>query len=370
MSMSNFFLSFNSFFCHYFCDHSSFLHLIFAHYDLKKIFRSFFLKKFSIFFSILLPAFCSLLLDWIENEKNQNDDGLVMPFSPVMRPSQMSSNQLKNSNSFMDAFMQHLKANGRQIDTSPPPSVATTTTTTTKLETKLPMEPKQQQQQQSQPQPQLKTPKQPKERKPRQQTKKPREPSTVKKPRRKKGSNCTTIGLHIQIRDPKTEPNQTSDFESNKVTYPFTSDGIEAIDGTSNMISNTATENYLPVSTSSSCELGTGAYTYYNMDKTENEPGEQYLFEPEPIYHVQPMAILTPNECGNGSTTIINNSNINVTSDGYQIQAPMRPYNMYTEQKGNGHPILSHFNVAHTNVNNSSVVCDPLHNWRAGNEIM
>lgn len=288
-------------------------------------------------------TFCSLLLDWIENEKNQDGHGHVMPFSPVMRPSQMLQNQSKNSNSFIDAFMQHLKENERKADTTP------TSFATERLENRLPMEPKQPRE--------PKQPKPPKERK--QRERKPREPS-VKKPRRKKDeSNCTTIGLQIQIRDPNTEPEPTihGDFKSNKITYPFQSDEMDGLT-TSNLISNAA-ENYLPVSTEPG--LGTASHTYYNMDSTENEPGEQYLYEPEPVYHVQPMGILS-NECGNRSTPVIQSPDINATS--------LNPYNLYSDQKGNGHPLLSHFNVSHTNVNNSSVVCDTLNNWRAGNEIM
>lgn len=357
MSFSNFFYQSISFSLVVLALSKSFLLLISAIIIFKL------LILFSVFFFsfFLLPAFCSLLLDRIENEKNQKDDGLVMPFSPVMRPSQMSSNQSKSSNpSFMDAYMQHLKENERMSVTTTPVLVTNiTTTTTTKLENRLPMEPKQ-----------PKKPKEPKNRKPRQQTKKPREPS-VKKPRQKTEKNCTTIGLHIQIRDPKTgeqETHQTVEYESNKIVYPFSSNEIEGAPA-SNMIStNVVTENFLPVS--SSCELDTSSHTYYNMDKTENEPGEQYLYEPEPIYHVQPLGMLSNNECGNGSTPIMHNPDTNVSSNGYQIQTPLNPYNMYTEQNGNGHPILSRFNVAHTNVNNSSVVCDPLHNWRAGNEIM
>lgn len=260
-----------------------------------------------------------------------------MPFSPVMRPSQMLSNKSKNSNTFIDAFVQHLRENERKNDTT------SSSLATERLVNMLPTEPKQPMEL-----------KQLKERKP-QQPRKPREPS-VKKPRRKKESNCTTIGLQIQIRDPNTEQEPVQDdFESNKITYPFQSDEIDAI-ATSNLISN-PTENYLPVSSS---ELGTTSHTYYNMDSTENEPGEQYLYEPEPIYHVQPMGILS-NECGNRTTPIIQSPDIN--------GVPLNPYNMYSDQKGNGHPLISHFNVSHTNVNNSSVVCDPLHNWRAGNEI-
>lgn len=301
---------------------------------------------FNIYFFhfILLPAFCSLLLDWIENEKNQDGHGHVMPFSPVMRPSQMLPNQSKNSNSFIDAFMQHLKANERKIDTTPPASFANE-----RIEKRLPMDVKQ-----------SKEPKPSKERKPR----KPREPSSVKKPQRKKEeSNCTTIGLQIQIRDPNTEPEPpppSCDFESNKISYPFQSDDRLDTISTSNLISTVA-ENYLPV-VSSESELGTASHTYYNMDSTENEPGEQYLYEPEPVYHVQPMGVLS-NECGNRSAPIVQSPDINA--------APLNPYNVYPDQKGTGHhPLISHFNVSHTNVNNSSVHCDPLHNWRAGNEIM
>lgn len=309
---------------------------------------------FFVFYSFYCPAFCSLLLDWIENENNQNDDGLVLPFSPVMRPSQLSSMQSKNSNSFMDAFMQHLKANERKPDTTP-----STLGTVKPIECMPAVVPKQ-----------PKKPPSPKESKP---ARKPREPS-VRKPRRKKESNCTTIGLQIQIRDPNTEREAPHPvvYESNKGAYPFNSVGIEAVNAPSIMISNVA-ENYLPVSSapsSSSCALNTGQHTYYNMDKTDSEPGEQYLDEPDPVYHVQPMGILSK-DCGNGSTaSIMHGPDINVSSEGYQIQTPLHPYNMYAEQKGNGHPIISHFNVAHTNVNNGSVVCEPLHNWRAGNEIM
>lgn len=296
--------------------------------------------------SFFLLAFCSLLLDWIENERNQ-DGSMIMPFSPVMRPSQILPNQSMNSmnsmnskNSFMDAFMQHLKANERKTDTAP-----TALFTPQRPENGLPMEPKQ-----------PKEPKPPKERK---QARKPREPS-VRKPRRKKEeNNCTTIGLQIQIRDPNTEPEPEpaihDDFESNKITYPYQSDEIDAIT-TSNLISSAA-ENYLPVSSMS--ESGAASHTYYNMDSTENEPGEQYLYEPEPVYHVQPMGIL-PNECGDRSTPIIPSPDINAS--------PLNSYNLYSDQKPNGHPILSHFNVSHTNVNKGSV--SSLHNWRAGNEIM
>lgn len=297
-----------------------------------------FFNFFILFFSL---AFCSLLLDWIDNERNQ-DGSMIMPFSPVMRPSQIIPNQSNNSkSSFMDAFMQHLKATERKNDTAAAPALFTPD----RVEIRLPMEPKQQ-----------KEPKPPKERKP---ARKPREPS-VKKPRRKKEeSNCTTIGLQIQIRDPNTEPApeppQHNDFESNKITYAYQSDETDAI-ATSNLISNAA-ENYLPVSSVS--ELGAASQTYYNMDSTENEPGEQYLYEPEPVYHVQPMGVL-PNECGDRSTPIIPSPDINAP--------PLNPYNLYSDQKANGHPILSHFNVSHTNVSKSSV--NSLHNWRAGNEIM
>lgn len=263
-----------------------------------------------------------------------------MPFSPVMRPSQMLPNQSKNSNSFIDAFMQHLKE--RKNDAAPSASF-----TVERPENRIPMEPKP-------PRKEPKQPKQPKERKP--AARKPREPS-VKKPRQKKDNttNCTTIGLQIQIRDPNTErdepPPNSEPFETNKSAYPYHLDEVDAIT-TSNLISNAA-ENYLPVSTEP--ELGAAAsHTYYNMDSTENEPGEQYLYEPEPVYHVQPIGIL-PNECGNRSAPIVQGPDLNAP--------PLNPYNLYSDQKGNGHQLISHFNVSHANVSD-------LHNWRAGNEIM
>lgn len=282
-----------------------------------------------------------MLLDWIQSEKNQDGHEQDMPFSPVMRPSQVLPNQAKNSNSFIDAFMQHLKETELKNDPTPTPYAAD------RLEKRLPMEPKH-----------PKESKPPKERK---QPKKPREPS-IKKPRRKKEvdqSNCTTIGLQIQIRDPNTEPEPPlyTDSESDKIAYAYQSDGIDTI-ATSNLISSAA-KDYLPVSSESM--LGAASNTYYNMDSTENEPGEQYLYEPDPVYHpIQPMAILS-NECGNRSTPIHQSPDINAS--------PLNPYNLYSDQKGNGHPLLSHFNVSHTNGSNSSAVSS-LHNWRAGNEIM
>lgn len=271
-----------------------------------------------------------LLLDWTENEKRQFEDGQVLPFSPVMRPSQTPSSQ-SNRNTFIDAYMKHLHQNSQ---------------TNQAVKSQMPTAPKIEKEKKL-PKPNAKLPKPPR---------KPREPS-VKKSRTKTDSNCTTIGLQIQIRDPNTEPaTLETSYESEGTPYPYNADEI----GTglpSNVISN-AVEHYTHVAPT----INTA--TYYNLDSLENESGEQYLYEPEPVYHAQPMNIMP--------TEYVSPTTINSTSNG-AMHTPLHAYTIphvnYSDQKNNA-TLLSRFNVSHTNLTNNPVVYDPMHNWRAGNEIM
>lgn len=299
--------------------------------NLFSFFRFFFFNVLfcSVSFLYPLPTFYSLLLDRTENEKRQNEDSQVLPFSPILRPSQITSN-LTNSNTFMDAFMKHLQQ-GQTIENNkiaiPMEAVPTSTP-----EKKLP--------------------------KPR----KPRDPSAKRKPRKTEETNCTTIGLQIQIRDPETEPATQVPLETNigpeVQTHPFNSDEI-GVTTPSNVISNAIKQQYTPtVPTSNQA-------TYYNMDSSENEPAEQFLYEPEPVYHAQPMNMMA-NECVSVSNRVKHNSNINHPSDDH---SPLQPYNIYSDQK-NSASLISRFNVSHTNVSNNPVVRDTMHNSWRGNEIM
>lgn len=298
---------------------------------------------------LFVPTFGSSLLDWTENAKKQNGDDHIMPFSPVMRPSQTN-----NRHTFMDAFVKHLEETVKikkpetiMENASVIANAGDTTTIHKTKEKKLPKQPR-----------------------------KPREPSSgVKKPRKKKtDTNCTTIGLQIQIRDPNTEPaTLNSSFESAVIatTYPYHPDANSTAASLPNMISN-AVENCVPTATLSNTA------TYYNMDSTEHEPGEQYLYEPEPIYHVPTMTMM-PSECVSVQqpTTIIQNTNLHHHTNGDDgsgaggggYPTSLHPYDLYAEQKNNA-SLISRFNVSHTNVSNNPPVCDTLHNWRAGNEIM
>lgn len=249
---------------------------------------------------------------------NQNNHREVLQLSPVMRPSQITSNS-SNKSTFMDVFMQHLQQ-VKTNDTKKPSMTPMIAVPTSTPEKKLP------------------------------KPKKPREPS-IKKPRKKKDTNCTTIGLQIQIRDPKTEPTIKTPLDSSiesvvETSSNFTSNEIDTSTPPLNVISTTV-EQYKPTDPSVNQAI------YYNMDSSENEPAEQFVYEPEPAiyHHTQPMNIT--NECVSVSNRVKHNSNTNHhQNDGYP---PLQPYNIYSDPKNNP-SLIRRFNLSHPNVTNNAVV--------------
>lgn len=173
-------------------------------------------------------------------------------------------------------------------------------------------------------------------------------------------SNCTTIGLQIQIRDPKTPQSSSvpvTPVESTIGAEPlaYTDQNIEI----NNAISNAAMQRL-----SSITHTMTSA-TYYDLDSARLAD-DFIVYDPQ-IEPAQPDGVPT-NQSANIPNQLhspaVNNAN----------GEACRPYGIglvnYAEQKNNA-SLISHFNVSHSNVSNNSVMCDQVHSWgRGANEIM
>lgn len=312
------------------------------------------------------------LLDWTENESTEFEENLSLP---AMRPSKLSAN-----NTFMGAFMRHLQQGTETKDVE---SVAST------LEKK----------------PALKIVK----------AKVPREP---KKPRKKKKDEsqatvavsphkCTTIGLQIQIHDPINEPPTATpletNFESDSAIYPFSQEYQENVVGvgqammtmltpmppppppplTQNPISN-AMVDLSPSVVAPSNQHHTS--TYYNLDQSRAD--EYIMYDPDPAAYGQPMNMMPnmilhnqlqdiplPSQPQPSSPTLTPLQTAPIHLGNTMMPQNHPPYDIqlinYSDQTNSSAALISHFNVSHTNVNNTSTVCDPVHNnWRPINEIM
>lgn len=289
----------------------------------------------------------AILLDWTENENKQYEENLSLPFSAAMRPSKLPTKPT-DDNTFMGAFMKHLQqgketTNIKGIATVQSPILSSTT------KSKTPREPK----------------------KPRKKKEKSTPVVPVSPPK------CTTIGLQIQIHDPISEPASETpletSFESDIATYPLENVSGTIMTPTQNLISNSMVELSPSLVTAPSNNHHTTAY--YELG---NQP--IIVYDPDPAtYNGQSMNMM-PNECINMSGQMHRNQVAPSSLPPSQVPNHLatatghHPYAVqvlnYSDQ--NESTLISHFNVSHTNVNNTpSVVHDQVHsNWRAVNEIM
>lgn len=242
----------------------------------------------------------------------------------------------------------------------------------------------------------------------------PREP---KKPRKKKKElevalpvsppKCTTIGLQIQIHDPTNEPptatSLETSFESDSAIYPFSQECQEDVIGVgaammtmstppppplpplqSNPISNSMVEMSPSVAAPSNQHHTS---TYYNLDQSRAD--EYIMYDPDPATYGQPMNMMPnmilhnqlqniplpsqPQPPSSPTLTPLQTVPIHLGNTVMPQNHPQYDYQLmnYSNQNNSSAALISHFNVSHTNVNNTSTVCDPVHsNWRPINEIM
>lgn len=336
------------------------------------IFFSFIFFFFLIFFSFgnffffEKFLFDGALLDGTENE---NDD-LSMPYSAPMRPSKIAIKPTAD-NTFNGAFGAFLNSyQETKHPTTAPKQPASKCEKTTATKPKIAREPKK--------------PKQPKA---------AREPKMPKKSKIIQKPECTTIGLQIQIRDPIVESQPTpASSDTNFVSNAYSYSQNEKMPP--NMISESMLQTSSPVSLPTNINPHTA--TYYNMDSNAqiSLADDFIVYDPVPdpvSYHSQSIDV-TSNECIDISRQMHNHSSMNHHHHPYNHQNHHRldnvipatnatppnnshhPYDIrminYSDQK-NSAALISHFNVSHTNVSNTSAVCDQVHsNWRAANEIM
>lgn len=359
--------------------HSMSNFILFFRFSFCSSFFFFFIFFFSFFVDFCLAplvydAEFGTFLDWTENDSGQFEENLSLP---AMRPSKLPANP-SDHNTFMGAFMRHLQqGTDTKVVASVPPTV---------------------------------------EKKPASKIVKAKVPREPKKPRKKKKDaaqaavpvsppKCTTIGLQIQIHDPINEPPTATpletSFESDTAIYPFSQECQEDVVGvgaammtmstppppppplTQNPISNTMVELSPSVAAPSNQHHTS---TYYNLDQSRAD--EYIMYDPDPATYGQPMnmmpTMISPHQLENiplpsepqpPSPTLtplqtapihLGNSVMPQNQPSYGIQLLN-----YSDQNNSSAALISHFNVAHTNVNNTSAVCDPVHNnWRPINEIM